>query len=582
MNPVENDIEAIARRVAVVSKALALGAAVIILASCGGGSNAPVDSDGDGVPDAEDAFPNNPLETRDSDGDGVGDNGDAFPNDPSETRDSDNDRVGDNSDNCVNNANQDQVDSDRNGMGDACDPIAAKYSYASAFNDLDSVHYPGQTARHMLMLGLVRAMTSLEERPGEEAAVRAELQFFMNGEGANSVPHGYTVSGGEEVVPGPLYGDISRNKNLDGKIAGGNGRGGGETSRLIGDFFGWEEGMDDTPLPIELADWYIDRLAVEATDGTTPTLSTADDSNVSIGTVQVDAAGRDYRQLLQKFLSGAVSLSQGTNDYFQTDWETSLTQEGEANFSEGEHNFDEAFGYYGGARNQNEYTDDEAAAKGGRDGWGRGYHDANGDGSIDMRSEIVLGHAQNCAKRDRGSNGTTDYSKQAMDAFLLGRHVLRNATVAREFGAGQLDVLREQISIAAKAWEACVAATVVHYINDTIGDMENFVGSDFADLSNFLDLAKHWGEMKGFALALQFSPYSPFRDGSVANIDLDDLRHVLTLMGDAPVLADGSQNGVGPDGSAADAVAAYTTDLLAARDILQTAYGFDPAVVATW
>ena len=57
-----------------------------------------LDSDGDGVPDSEDAFPNDPNETTDSDGDGVGDNGDAFPNDPNETQDTDNDGVGDNAD----------------------------------------------------------------------------------------------------------------------------------------------------------------------------------------------------------------------------------------------------------------------------------------------------------------------------------------------------------------------------------------------------------------------------------------------------------------------------------------------------
>ncbi len=56
------------------------------------------DSDGDGVDDADDAFPNDPNEWADTDGDGVGDNTDAFPNDASETTDSDGDGVGDNSD----------------------------------------------------------------------------------------------------------------------------------------------------------------------------------------------------------------------------------------------------------------------------------------------------------------------------------------------------------------------------------------------------------------------------------------------------------------------------------------------------
>lgn len=40
------------------------------------------DSDGDGVADTNDAFPNDASEWSDTDGDGVGDNGDAFPNDP--------------------------------------------------------------------------------------------------------------------------------------------------------------------------------------------------------------------------------------------------------------------------------------------------------------------------------------------------------------------------------------------------------------------------------------------------------------------------------------------------------------------
>lgn len=40
------------------------------------------DADGDGVPDASDAFPYDASETADSDGDGVGDNRDAYPNDP--------------------------------------------------------------------------------------------------------------------------------------------------------------------------------------------------------------------------------------------------------------------------------------------------------------------------------------------------------------------------------------------------------------------------------------------------------------------------------------------------------------------
>ena len=75
------------------------------------------DSDGDGVSDNIDAFPNDGNETTDSDQDGVGDNADAFPTDANETADSDGDGVGDNGDSFPSDANE-TADSDGDGMGD--------------------------------------------------------------------------------------------------------------------------------------------------------------------------------------------------------------------------------------------------------------------------------------------------------------------------------------------------------------------------------------------------------------------------------------------------------------------------------
>lgn len=69
-----------------------LAALLLIL----GGSG--IDSDGDGVPDQFDTFPDDPLETDDTDSDGVGDNSDAFPNDPEESIDTDGDGLGNNAD----------------------------------------------------------------------------------------------------------------------------------------------------------------------------------------------------------------------------------------------------------------------------------------------------------------------------------------------------------------------------------------------------------------------------------------------------------------------------------------------------
>lgn len=86
-----------------------------LLTACG--SDSEPDTDGDGVPDSSDVFPNDRTESKDTDGDGVGDNGDAFPEDPNETLDSDNDSVGDNADAFPQDPNE-TLDTDNDGVGD--------------------------------------------------------------------------------------------------------------------------------------------------------------------------------------------------------------------------------------------------------------------------------------------------------------------------------------------------------------------------------------------------------------------------------------------------------------------------------
>jgi 1,4-alpha-glucan branching enzyme len=95
---------------------------------------APVDSDGDGVADDADAFPNDATETADTDSDGTGDNADAFPNDASETADTDSDGTGDNADAFPNDATE-TADTDSDGTGDNADAFP---NDASETTDTDS------------------------------------------------------------------------------------------------------------------------------------------------------------------------------------------------------------------------------------------------------------------------------------------------------------------------------------------------------------------------------------------------------------------------------------------------------------
>jgi hypothetical protein len=89
--------------------------------SDGMGNNADPDDDNDSILDIDDAFPFDASESADTDDDGVGDNADAFPTDANETLDSDLDNVGDNADNCVDVKNTDQLDTDNDSLGNACD-----------------------------------------------------------------------------------------------------------------------------------------------------------------------------------------------------------------------------------------------------------------------------------------------------------------------------------------------------------------------------------------------------------------------------------------------------------------------------
>ena len=105
------------------------------------------------------------------------------------------------------------------------------------------------------------------------------------------------------------------------------------------------------------------------------------------------------------------------------------------------------------------------------------------------------------------------------------------------------------------AWEMAAAATAVHYVNDVLQDMNKFGTDDYS----FGDHAKHWSELKGFALWMQFNPRSPVTDDAFARIH--------SVLGIAPVL---------PSASASE-IEAYRGGLIEVRAILADAYSFDPS-----
>ena len=83
----------------------------------------------------------------------------------------------------------------------------------------------------------------------------------------------------------------------------------------------------------------------------------------------------------------------------------------------------------------------------------------------------------------RRSNVDIDLTAEAFDAFLAGRALIAEAGGALD--DTQLAELRAFRDTAVGAWEKAIAATVVHYINDTLADMASFGTDDY----DFLDHA---------------------------------------------------------------------------------------------
>jgi len=441
----------------------------------------------------------------------------------------------------------------------------ATYNFTSKVTvDSTSVSYFGQATRHLLindlkaLIGTADLYDVIQDAAGKAEVLERLNRIYAVGtseaQGKLNLIDENVFDGDVEATPvsvsleAPLvltqtdYSDLSGDKNLQGKIA-------GQDNDLTNAFVGWDvtiiAAQTDNDRPDLLIQSWFDAIAVLATDG-------------NDATTFVSAEGLDYQQLVQKLLLGAVTYSQAAEDYLKPSkgllkQNSAGDKDGSKDYTGLEHQWDEAFGYFGAQRDYNLRTDSEVKAT--------PYLDAGEDTSIDLYSEYSFGHSIALVKRDIGAiDASTDFSKAAMDAFLNGRQLIQdNFGTDPVEGSGYHTELLQFAETALNNWENAIAATVIHYINDVISET-NSLGTN--EPASFANLAKHWSEMKGFALSLQFSP--------IAQISTADLASVHDKMGQGPVLGAG------------DAAVAYVAKLAEARELLQAAYGFSATNVAGW
>jgi hypothetical protein len=459
------------------------------------------------------------------------------------------------------------------------------YDFASEFDaDKSSVSYGGQAARHALIAELKHyigkggleddlengVLTSKEQ-------VIAKFNSLYNAD-ENSWD-GLNIS--FTTAKQTKFSELSSSyKSLKEKVAGQDASG-QHKDWNNGDFAGW--GAKGSTTPIALIDTYFQQIADIAIDnlGSKRYAPGAEAIAANEIPVYVTDNGLDLNQLIQKFLLMSVAYSQAADDYLDEDKGLATDNigqdKGTKDYTKLEHQFDEGFGYFGAARDYLAYSDHEIAGKvkddesNGRLTW-NGQHDTDGDDAIDLMSEKNFGNSVNAAKRDRGSEfladdvtpnpAATNYTKQAMDAFLMGRKLI-NDNAGADLTSDQMTELLTYRTAALDAWERGVVATVIHYINDLDADLAEVATDEF----DYATTAKHFSELKGFALGLQFNPYSPIAGDEEAKFAKFVKLH--ELLKDAPVLVEAD-------------VAAYRTGLAEARQLLQDAYEFDAATVANW
>ena len=341
---------------------------LIILVGCGGGTSTPPDSDGDGVADTIDAFPNDPSETTDSDGDGVGNNADAFDDDPNETTDSDGDGVGDNADafdddasestdtdgdgvgdngdNCPADENADQADADADGFGDVCDPMPTVYEFTNSVYspDSNSVSYTGQSAR-------LKMATAVKSAMNDTASTKTNVDnMFNNGTG---------------------FSDESLNSS----------------GKKIGNKVGTSGSATVKPLFDEWITEFTTIVAPAVNNSITATRTIAGSYTEADGsrTVKVNAKGFELNQILSKGLIGALQVDQIINTYLSFTKLDGAKQDNDDDIyhyptdgsavpyiTKMEHYWDEGFGYLQGLDNQ--YAPGLGDASIGRDGANLNYY----------------------------------------------------------------------------------------------------------------------------------------------------------------------------------------------------------------
>ena len=398
----------------------------------------------------------------------------------------------------------------------------------------NSVSYSGQVARSVLVDSL-KALALQGNGGGNAAELEAQMMAYFKGSDTDLPIISQTDKDGFDIKQSTMN-EISSGKDIVGKAYEG----------LVP---GWPGNMTGA----EVLEDMIKRAAK------------------SDGGFDADT-GMDWGQLIQKFALGAMAYNQAVDNYL----DEKLAADNKPNnkpYSDGsaytgkEHSWDEGFGYFGAAAhamtlepdqayNINKLADKAAA-------------DANGDGVIDLKTEFVFGNAYYAAGADR--SGKTDYLPTIMSAYIEGRKLITSAN-----GEALTDAQRAQLVAYADTigteWEKVLAEATFKYAGSVYKDIAKIrdAADDEARAKAYRDYGKHWGELKGFSMAIQTGKIN--LGGTAVRLN--------RLIGFGPVTMDETiVTGIDADGNfvkdAKMSWNAYQLNMLKVQDLLVKQFGIE-------
>ena len=332
----------------------------------------------------------------------------------------------------------------------------------------NTVSYSGQIARHVLEQSL-KKLAGKGNGGGNAADLEAQMLSYFNGSDDDLPIIAPKSKDGFKIKQTSLH-QISKGKNISGKF-------------YDGAMPAWPGNMSGKDVAYNMI-----AMAAKSNKG-------------------FDAdTGYDWAQLISKYTMGAMAYNQAVDNYLDEKLSAEKKPNNKpykdgAHYTGKEHSWDEAFGYWGAAAHQHGFNPNKvyeiAKMK------NQGVADKNGDGMIDLKSEYVFGPCYYAAAFDRSGTKSTNYTNTMFDAFLDGRKLI-TAAAGDALSDSERSQLKAYAATIEENWEKVLAEAVFKYAGSVYKDINKMKDLSGDDLNKaYRTYAKHWGELKGFAMAMQ-------------------------------------------------------------------------------